>query len=86
VRLAKNNSAVFNHVQNEGHQIDWPNAKLVYRSNDKKKRLIVESTLIKHLENFNLMPGVCSVDSACKEIILSSNRHILNNLPPPLNR
>ena len=84
VRFGAVQSAVFHHVQDKNHNIDWPSAKLVYNSNDKKKRLIVESTLIKKLNNFNNMSGVCSIDPTTENLILSSNRHILNNIPPPL--
>jgi hypothetical protein len=47
VRTANENSAVFRHIQNKDHEIDWTSAKFVYNQNSKKKRLIVESTLIK---------------------------------------
>jgi hypothetical protein len=83
VRHAKLGSAVFNHISTRDHNIDWDSAKTVFPSGDFKKRLIVESTLIKHLPNFNLMSGVCTIDNATKNFILSSNPDILNTLPPP---
>jgi hypothetical protein len=83
VRFANTNSAVFNHVQDHDHPINWDSSKIVYSSSNKQKRLLVESALIKHIPNINLMPGVCSVDLAAKDIILSTNPQILNNIPPP---
>jgi len=83
IRSAKLGSAVFNHVSSLDHNIDWNSSKTVFSSNDVKKRLIVESTLIQHLANFNLVGGVCTIDNATQKIILDSNPDILNNLPPP---
>ena len=83
VRYAKQSSAIFNHVHSQNHNINWNASKIVYHSNDIKKRLIVESSLIQQIPNFNLMGGVCSIDRATKNIILASNPDILNNLPPP---
>ena len=83
VRTGNNRSAIYNHVRNTNHDINWASSKIVYPSSHKQNRLIVESTLIKHLPNFNNMPGVSSVDQLTQAIILQTNPHILNNLPPP---
>lgn len=86
VKLAKENSAVFSHSFHFNHAIDWKSAKIVYKSGNLNNRLIVESALIKHIDNFNQTDGVGAVDHATKDIILKTNRQILNNLPPPLAR
>jgi hypothetical protein len=84
VRLAKPNSAVFDHISSQNHNIDWKSSKTVFSSFDIKKRLIVESALIQHLSNFNFMGGVCTMDHATRNFILIANPDILNNLPPPI--
>ena len=69
VRYAKPGSAVFNHVPSHDHNIDWNSFKTVFSSNDFKQRLIVESTLILHISIFNLVGGVCTIDSTTKKFI-----------------
>ena len=83
VRFARTNSAIYCHVRDTDHCINWDSAKLVFKSNSKPERLLIESSLIKKLPNMNAMPGVCSVDAVTRDILLHSNRHIMNNLPPP---
>ena len=86
VRLAKPNSAsaVFDHISSQNHNIDWKSSKTVFSSFDIKKRLIVESALIQHLPNFNLMGGICTIDHATRNFILIANPDILTNLPTPI--
>ena len=64
--------------------IDWANSKIVYVSNNKSGRLSVESSLIKFLPNFNNSAGANIIDPLSISIILSSNRSILNKIPPNL--
>ena len=77
VRLGHENSAPFIHVRDQDHAIDFNQANIVYRSDNRHKRLIIESALINHLNNFNLMPGVCSVDNFTKEVLFRTNPSIL---------
>ena len=85
VRLGNENSAVFNHIFRKKHSVNWNSSQLVYHSQNRCNRLVVESTLIKHLSNFNNAPGVNSIDNLTKSIILSVNRNIINNLPTCLS-
>ena len=47
VRLAHANNAVFKHVRDTNHAINWRAAKLVFNSNVESHRLTVESALIR---------------------------------------
>ena len=82
VRYARENSALFVHVRDSEHRINWNDAKLVFNSHNKQKRLVIESALIKHLPNFNLMPGVCSVDTTYRDLLLNSNPKLTRNIAP----
>ena len=80
VRYARESSAFFVHVRDHEHRIKWDAAKLVFSSQNKHKRLIIESALIKHLPNFNLMPGVCSVDKSYRDFLLHNNPKLIRNI------
>ena len=81
VRLGRESSALFTHVRDSNHAIDWGGAGLVYKSRDTNKRLVVESALIKTLPNFNNLGGVSSIDKASSSIILDCNKEILKGVP-----
>ena len=74
------NKAVYRHIAATDHPPDWSNSRMVYRSSDLKKRLVVESALIRKINNFNIMGGTVSVDSSTADLILSCNRSIIENL------
>ena len=73
------NNAVAKHAHGEGHDIDWENSKLIYKSDNLQQRLIVESTLIREIDNFNNMGGCCNVDRWSRKLLLGSNPRILRN-------
>ena len=50
-------SALFCHVRDHQHQIDFDQAKILFRSEDYVKRRIVESALISTTKNMNLSQG-----------------------------
>ena len=77
VRLGKHNNAIFKHVYDTNHAINWEGSKLLFESKNLQNRLIVESALIKSVANFNTLPGVCSVDRSLSNLILKSNPSIL---------
>ena len=80
VRLGRHpNNAVAKHVHSHLHSIDWEDSKLVYKHESLQQRLIVESTLIKELDNFNNMEGCCRVDGWSRRLILNSNPRIGRN-------
>ena len=73
VRNANENNAVFLHIRNEAHIIDWDSNKLLYKSTDFIKRRIVESALIKHKDNFNTSDGNFQLNAIMNNFIL---RHL----------
>ena len=60
-------NAMFIHMRdNPGHSFDFKGAKLIYKSNQKSKRQLVESALIATKDNCNLKPGdypVCRISA-----------------------
>ena len=80
MRLGRHpNNAVAKHAHSYSHSIDWEDSKLVYKHESLQQRLIVESTLIKELDNFNNMEGCCRVDGWSRRLILNSNPRIGRN-------
>lgn len=51
-------------------------SKKVDRSDEQRKRGIVQSALINQLLTFHFAPAVCSEDAVCQNCIFKSNRHI----------
>ena len=62
IRTANENNALFRHVRDQNHIIDWDSSVLMYKYNDYKKRKIVESFCIKKYNNFNLCEGTFQLD------------------------
>ena len=89
VRLGRGRNAVYNHVFETNHAINWSESKLLYNSHNLNSRLIVESALIKSSNNFNNTQGVCSIDNLSTSLILSSLPKIPDTFarwPPPTLR
>ena len=65
IREANDSNALFAHMRdNPGHSFDHKGAKLIFTSNQKSKRQLVESALIATKVNCNLKPGdfpVCRI-------------------------
>ena len=72
--------AVFKHVRDCDHAIDFDRARYVFESGDLKQRLVVESALILELPNFNLCEGASSITSASKDVILRCNKKIMDRV------
>ena len=62
VRNGQNNSAIFQHIANEGHRIGWEEAALIYNSSCVYKRKIIEAAVIERTENMNLSQGQWTPD------------------------
>ena len=73
--------AVFRHMFECNHALDWTNANFLYQSSCEKQRLVVEAALIQHIPNFNLTLGASCVNKSTKELILNQNKNILSKLP-----
>ena len=80
VRLGRSNNAIFSHVQSTNHNINWSDVKLLYKSDKTYNRLIVESTIIKHVNNFNHLGGLCSIDNHSKNLIIKSLPSIVHGM------
>ena len=72
--------AVFKHITDCNHAIDFDRARYVFESGDLKQRLVVESALILELPNFNLCEGTSSITSASKDVILRCNKKIMDRV------
>ena len=63
IRNDKPFSAIANHANNELHEIDFENGKIIYPCSDLVKRRIVESSLIINSDNcLNLNKGFCPMN------------------------
>ena len=63
------NNAIFNHVYKEDHRINWNDSNLMYKSNDFKKRKIIEATCIQKYDNFNLNDGTYKLDPLMTSLV-----------------
>ena len=73
VRTANNNSAIFCHVRDFNHPIDWQSAKIVFQTSSLQNRLLVEGSLIASLDNMNLSDGLFKIDELLKCFILKQS-------------
>ena len=54
------------------HNIDWEGAKLIHSSFDWCNRLVIESSFIKTLPNFNGMKSTLGIDHYSAKLVLDS--------------
>ena len=76
VRLGHINNACAKHSINDNHNIDWKNASSIYKSNILTNRLVVESTLIQTVENFNNMHSSLTIENLAAQTIIKSNKSL----------
>ena len=57
VRYGQETSAIFQHIMNEEHRIEWEQSELIYKSSCVYKRKIIEAAAIKQMNNFNISEG-----------------------------
>ena len=79
VRHARNNSAIFQHIANEGHRIGWKDSSLIYSSSCVYKRKIIEAAVIGRKVNMNLAQGQWAPDIIDKFLISPT----INKIIPP---
>ena len=84
MRRRAEGKAVYQHMYDSNHAMDWNRAKMVFKNSNEKQRLVVESCLIQHLPTLDLLPGASSVTKAIKDLILEHNIHILADIPHTL--
>ena len=73
VRNANENNAVFLHIRDKHHNMDWDSSKIIYKSTDFIKRRLIESALIKNKDNFNTSEGNFQLNNILNQSIL---RHL----------
>ena len=69
VRYGQENSALFQHMQNVGHVIDWNNSTMLFKSKCSFSRKIVESCYIDSLPNLNISGGQWNLDPVLGKVI-----------------
>ena len=76
VRTGQQSSGVFKHVESKNHNIDWGNAKEIYKSNSSVERLIAETILIKVNDNrtMNLNDGLYNIDEILVNLLLDNDK------------
>ena len=62
VRYGQETSAIFQHIMNEDHRIEWEQSELIYKSSCVYKRKIIEAATIKQMNNFNISEGQWRAD------------------------
>ncbi|XP_069186448.1 uncharacterized protein [Procambarus clarkii] len=70
VMSADTNNALFCHVRDSNHPIDWSSSKIIFPASTLHRRCLVESALINNVPNMNLSPGFVAVDSSLSQYIL----------------
>ena len=62
-------NACFIHLRDEGHVIDWNNAKMRHKSGNVYERKMLESFLIQKTPNFNLCGGHWKLDKVTSSLV-----------------
>ena len=64
VRTGQTSNALFVHLSEKSHRINWPNSSVIARSNEFLSRNLLESAVIQltSQDNCNLSPGQFSFD------------------------
>ena len=57
VRYGQESSAIFQHIRNTGHQINWDNSEVIFKNSCSYKRKIIEASVIKQTNNLNISEG-----------------------------
>ena len=70
------NYATFKHVAATGHDLDWGESRLFFKSNDWYIRLVVESSCINTCQNFNNMRSTLGIDNFSANIIFNSHPEV----------
>nr|XP_053627747.1 uncharacterized protein LOC128685277 [Cherax quadricarinatus] len=74
VRLANTNNALFCHVRDHSHPVDWSSAKTVFPTSNSNSCCLVESSIIHNFPCMNLSPGFVSVDAFLSHYIVKCSQ------------
>ena len=77
IRRRDTRNACYKHVSSTKHEIDFENTHVVYKSDDWYNRLVVESSCIVTLPNFNNMRSTLAIDKLSADIILNKTKNVL---------
>ena len=80
VNRGDENNALYRHVWNKDHRVDWKNSHLLYKCNDFIKRRVIESMCIEKYDNFNLSEGAFKLDPIMRSLVVKS---LPAPIPPP---
>ena len=72
VRNGDMNNALFVHMSQENHEIDWNNGQVIYKVKDEKKRKIVEAAVINSVKNVNISDGFYKFDSLTTNYVIEA--------------
>ena len=70
-RALKMNNAMFNHMFNFNHRIDWANAKTIVKNRDMCERNILESASINSGSRMNMRTGMYNIDCLMNNFLLA---------------
>ena len=76
VKYGQQSSAIFNHINNNNHRINWNMSRIIYSSNCRFKSQIIESALIKQRNTMNLTKGSWDADIIDKTFLQPTIRRI----------
>ena len=72
VQNGDRNNALFVHMSEENHEIDWNNTEVIYKIKNEKKRKIVEAAVINSVKNVNLNDGFYKFDSLTTKYVIEA--------------
>ena len=72
VRNGDQNNAVFVHMSENNHAVDWDNSKLICKVREEKKRKIIESATINLIKNVNLSDGFYKFDCLTSRYVIEA--------------
>ena len=79
VKTGKESNACFIHLRDEGHVIDWSNAKMRHKSSNVYERKMLESLLIQKTPNFNLCEGHWRLDRLTSSLVTPAFPKLVDN-------
>lgn len=76
IRTGQESNALFIHVRDSNHSIDWTNSRKIVTNKSYIDRNIIESSLIKHTmcNNINISPGLFKLDPIILNMIIKKFR------------
>lgn len=65
IRTGQQSNAIFVHISENNHPVDWDNSKVIVKCKDRDERNIIESSFIKYHEKkvFNVSSGLYKLDN-----------------------